>query len=261
MKKVKLPKELLKLKNLGVKYSPQILTGIGIAGLVTTAVLTGKATIKAVELVEEEKEIKEESQEEMTFKDVIKVSWKCYIPAVTTGVVSALCIFEANSVATKRTAAIATAYEIAKTGIREYKDAVIETVGEEKEHVIRGKLAEKRLENDPIQNKQVIFTDKAETLCYDPWSGRYFKCHIDKINKAINKLNRDMMMDMTGYASLNDFYDEIGLERTDSGRILGWNITEGIIKLHIDSKIVNEDTPVAVIDFYVTPTWGFENNY
>lgn len=258
MKKVKLPKELLKLKNLGVKYSPQILTGIGIAGLVTTAVLTGKATVKAVKVIEEEKE---ESQEEMTAKDIVRVSWRYYVPAVATGVVSCLCIFEANSVSTKRTAALATAYEIAKTGIREYKDAVIETVGEEKEHAIRGKLNEKRLEKDPIQSKQVIFTDKSETKCYDPWSGRYFECSIDKIDKAINKLNRDMMMDMSGYVALNDFYDEIGLERTDSGRILGWNISDGIIKLYIDSKIVNEDTPVAVIDFEVAPTWGFDKNY
>ena len=37
------------------KHSPEILTGIGITGMITTTVLAVKATPKALELIEESK--------------------------------------------------------------------------------------------------------------------------------------------------------------------------------------------------------------
>ena len=43
----------------GKKHMPEILTGIGIAGMVTTTVLAVKATPKALELIEEKKEEEE----------------------------------------------------------------------------------------------------------------------------------------------------------------------------------------------------------
>ena len=43
------------VQNIVGKYSPQILTGIGIAGMFTTVVLAVKATPKALKLIEEEK--------------------------------------------------------------------------------------------------------------------------------------------------------------------------------------------------------------
>ena len=42
------------------KHSPEILTGIGIAGMVTTVVLAVKATPKALQLIEEKKRLKKE---------------------------------------------------------------------------------------------------------------------------------------------------------------------------------------------------------
>ena len=62
------------LKRTTSKHSPQILTGLGVAGLVTTTVLAIKATPKAVRLVEEEAY---ERKEELTPMEVVKVTWKC----------------------------------------------------------------------------------------------------------------------------------------------------------------------------------------
>ena len=38
------------------KHSPEILTGLGIAGMITTTILAVKATPKALELIEDKKE-------------------------------------------------------------------------------------------------------------------------------------------------------------------------------------------------------------
>lgn len=55
MQKVNLPKVLNDLKIRTVKRSPEILTGIGIAGMITTTVMAVKATPKALVLIEREK--------------------------------------------------------------------------------------------------------------------------------------------------------------------------------------------------------------
>ena len=112
------------------KYSPQILTGIGVAGMITTVVLAVKATPKALELIEDKKE--ELDAGKLTVVDTVKVAWKPYIPAAITGVLSTICIVGGNAVGTRRTAALAAAYKISETALHEYKDAIVETVGEEK---------------------------------------------------------------------------------------------------------------------------------
>ena len=54
------------------KKSPEILTGIGIAGMITTTVLAVKATPKALELIENEKESKKEDLMQDMIFDVAK---------------------------------------------------------------------------------------------------------------------------------------------------------------------------------------------
>ena len=92
------------------QYSPEILTGIGIAGMVTTTVLAVKATPKALQLIEAKKaEVGLQPDTPLSTKEVVKATWKCYIPAATTGVLSATCIIGASRVNLRRNAALATA--------------------------------------------------------------------------------------------------------------------------------------------------------
>ena len=44
------------------------------------------------------------------------------------------------------------------------------------------------------------------------------------------------------YASLNDFYDSIGLGRTKLGKELGWNIDSGTLQIDFDSALSNEES-------------------
>ncbi len=238
------------------KHSPEILTGIGIAGMVTTTVLAVKATPKALVLIEEKK--KEERTDKLTPIDTIKVTWKCYIPAVVTGTASIACLVGASSVNARRNAALATAYQLSTTALSEYKDAVVETIGEKKEKAVKDKVAEKQIEKNPVAKSEVIITNSGDTLCFEPTSGRYFKSDIEKIRRAVNNLNEQMIHDIFGYVSLNDFYDELGLDHTDIGDDLGWNINEGQIKIDFSSQLTNDGTPCVVIDYDVRPTYGYD---
>ena len=112
MRKPNINEAFKSLKRSTSKYSPQILTGLGIAGVVTTTVLAIKATPKAVKLVEEEAY---ERKEELTPMEVVKVTWKCYIPTAVSMATSIVCILFANSAHAKRNAALAAAYKISET--------------------------------------------------------------------------------------------------------------------------------------------------
>ena len=128
------------------KHSPEILTGIGVAGMISAVVVAVGATPKALKLIEDKKE--QEQKDKLTVKETVKTAWKCYIPTAAVCVASAVCIICANSVSSKRTAAIATAYKLSETAMREYHDKVVEVIGEKKEKTVRDSIAKDKIEKD-----------------------------------------------------------------------------------------------------------------
>ncbi len=237
------------------KYSPGILTGIGIAGMIGATFMAVKATPKALYLIETKKE--EAEVEELTSVETIKTCWKCYIPAALATVVSAACLIGASTVSAKRNAALATAYSISEAALREYQEKVVEVIGEKKEKAVRDAVAKDQIERDPVTKNEVVIIDSNyNTLCYEPLSGRYFKSTIDKIKKAEIKLDRQMIQEM--YVSLNDFYWEIGLDGTDLGDQMGWNLSKGYMDLSFSSQLADDGTPCAVIVYGIPPVYDYQ---
>lgn len=248
------------------KHSPEILTGIGIAGMVMTTIMAVKATPKALELISEERLERADNDESFIYestpipkKDIVKITWRCYIPAAITGGLSVACLIGASSVNVRRNAALATAYTLSESALKEYRGKVVETIGEKKEQAVRDAIAKEKIDRDPVNNKEVIITDKGNTLCYDVVSGRYFKSDIDTLKKAENELNRQMRDDM--YISLNDFYFTIGLKPSGIGDDIGWNIDQGYIDLNFSSQLAEDGTPCLVIDYVVAPRYDYRKLY
>lgn len=252
------------------KHSPEILTGIGIAGMITTTVLSVRATPKALKLIEAKKwEIFDELDDEevvsnnvdisdmkLTTMEYITTAWKPYIPAVITCIASTACLIGASSVNMKRNTALATAYQLSQTALTEYKDKVIETIGEKKEAKIQEAVNKDKIEKNPVSTSEVIITGNGDSLCYDVISGRYFKSDIDKLKKAENELNAKLIRE--DYISLNEFYVEIGLNPTSIGNELGWNVgSDGLIDLHFTSQLSDDGTPCLVVDYHIAPRYDY----
>lgn len=273
MQKPNLTKVFNGVKIATVKHSPEILMGIGITGMVTTTVMAVRATPKALMLIEVEKrrlnrELLEEAKKSgceecnqitrLEPVDLIKATWKCYIPAGITGIVSIACLIGASSVNARRNAALATAYTLSETTLRDYQKKVIETIGEKKEQTVRDAVAKEHIERDPVENKEVIFSGRGNTLCYDSISGRYFRSDMDAIKKAENELDARLRNEM--YISLNEFYYEIGLEPLSViGDDLGWNIDSGYLDLGFSSQIATDGTPCLVIEYNPAPRYDHRN--
>lgn len=235
------------------RRSPELLLGLGLFGMGTTVVMAVKATPKAMRLLEEQKQKTPDAK--VPVKEVVKATWKCYIPAAVTGVTSAACILGSHHISHKRGAVLATAYSLSQTALQEYQSKVIETVGEKKERSIRDDIAKDKLVQTPVTDKEVIVTKKGDTLCFDSISGRYFKSDMETIKRVENELNRRMRNEM--FISLNDFYQEIGLDGIPLGYGLGWNIEQGYIDIFFSSQLAADGTPCLVIEHRVAPKHGY----
>ena len=249
MNKLAVPQFLKDFRTTLAKRSPEILTGIGIAGMLTSTCLAVGATPKALKAIDLKK--KEEQVDKLKNVEVVKTCWKFYIPAGVTAIVSTACLTLASRENLKRNAALATAYTLSETALREYKDKVVETIGEKKEQLIRDQIDKDRIEKNPVDKASVIVTGKGESLCMDSVTGRYFYSNIDHINKAVNFLNRRMLNE--GYVSLNEFYEEIGLRSIDVGDELGWNTDHGLIEISFGTQLAEDDIPCIVIHYAIEP--------
>lgn len=256
MSKTNLANVVASTKRFVNKRSPEILTGLGITGMITTTILAVRATPKAIQLIDEKK--KEQLVDDLSPLEIVKTAWRPYLPAVIIGVTSTACLIGSCSVNARRNAALATAYKLSETAFSEYKEKVVETIGDKKEHSVRDKVAEERIKKNPVSKNEVIVTGNGKTLCFDPISGRYFMSSIEVIKKAENTLNKQMIHDINGYVSLNDFYDEIGLDHTSVGNDLGWN-TDQLIDIDFSSQLNDNGEPSVVLDYTVAPNYNYCN--
>ena len=228
--------------------SPEILIGFGLAGMLTSTVLAVKATPKALDILERE-------DRELSKVDKVKLTWKCYAPAAVGYCVSAACIIGANSVNAKRNAVLAGAYKLSETALLEYRDKVTEVLGEEKEKEIRDAIAEDRV-NKTERKGEVIIAGKGDTLCYDMHSGRYFKSNMDEIKRKLNEINYKLMQD--NILSVNDFYDQIGLDPISTGYDFGWLVDDGLIRLYFTSTLTEDGQPCLAVHFDNMPRMGYD---
>lgn len=242
------------------RHSPEILIGIGITGMLTTTVLAVKATPKALRLMEEKKE--ELEVETLTPVETVKTTWKCYLPAAITGAVSIACLIGSNSVNVRRNAALATAYKLSESAFTEYREKVVETIGEKKERVVRDKVSEEQIKNNPRTTHEVIVTGKGDTLFFEPLSSRYFYSNLEKIKRAENKLNKEIICDAFDHGvTVNDFYAEIGLPNTATGDNLGWKL-DYLIDIYPSAQMADEGTehegePCIVLNYTNPPRYDF----
>ena len=228
------------------KNSSSILTGCGIAGIVVTAIAAVYATIDASEKINDAEEVK---QEPLTNKEIAKVAWKSYIPVAVAGVSSAACFVGAQTINTRRNMALATLYSMTASNFNDYREAVVKKLGDKKEEEVRDEISRKQIEENPLESSEVLIGD-GDTLCYDSWSGRYFKSSIEKIRGAVNTINHDLNSELT--IPLNDFYFLLHLPTVKAGDKAGWNIDKPM-KVYFSSQIAENNEPCIVINYYTDP--------
>lgn len=235
--------------------TPSILTGLGVAGVVSTVILAVKGAIPAHEHLERikwDRRIMEEDETiELSVLEKVEFSWKYFVPTAIMGATTIGCIIGANSINLRRQAVLASAYSLAEVTMKEYQNKVVEVIGEKKEREIHDKIMEDRVKNNPRLDSQVIVVGGGETEFYDSYSGRYFKHEIEKVRKAVNEFNRLMIHD--GWTSINELYSLWGLPAIKGGEDVGWD-ADKLVEIDF-SAIINPKTerPCLAIDYINGP--------
>jgi hypothetical protein len=237
-----------------INNSPVILTAIGVTGVLTTALLVGKASFKASELIRDEQLLFDKHAPIDAYygpTEKFHRVWRLYVPAAGTAALTIAAIICANRISARRAAALAAAFSISERAFEEYQSKVVERMGERKEVALRDELAQERLNRDPVSKREVIIAGTGEVLCYDAYTGRYFLSSMETLKKAQNEINYKVTHGH--FVSLTDYYDLIGLPSTTVSEEVGWNLDK-LLELSISTGLSDDDRPCLVMNFEVTPS-------
>lgn len=261
-------------------YSPEILTVVGIAGVVTSAVMMARATLKLEDTVvkgelrlqnlreiadntdADPAEVKKERALVYFLNGVDLV--KLYGPSATLMIGSIVCIVSSNGISRRRNVALVAAYKTIETQFSKYRERVSEEIGEEKEKDLYYGLKNEEIEdskgkkqivktvNDPNSLSQYWRVFDEGNIYYEPFAdrNRFF------ITQVQNHLNDKLRV--FGFVFLNEAYEALGFERTRAGSVVGWT-TDGSGDGFIDfgllearsTRFVNGDERSVILDFNV----------
>lgn len=218
--------------------SPEILTALGIGGVVSTAYLAHQAGVKVSR--------DEDADPWASNKEKVQKYWKLYIPTAISGALTITCIVAASKGNSRRTAAAVTAYSLSEKAFSEYREKIVEQVGENKEQKLRDELAQAKVTEQPP--KEIIVAGSGTVLCCELFTGRYFRSDMEKLRKAQNDINN--LVNNSLYVPLDEFYYRIGLPNTSISGNIGWS--EKQMDLEFSTVLSDNNEPCLAFDYNYT---------
>ena len=231
---------------LSKKHSPAILTTVGVVGVVTSAVLASKATLRLEETVEdiqEHLEVARERSDGDTDKHTKEIAYiyargtlkitKLYGPSVSLGIASIACLIGAQGIMHKRNVALAAAYKAVEQGFSEYRKRVVEDLGVDKDREYRyGPLVTEDIQDEKTGEVVTIkrFDPNGVSVYakfFDEYSAQWSKT--PEYNLIFVRCQQNYANDLLkarGHLFLNEVYDMLGIERTSAGSVVGWVMSE-----------------------------------
>ncbi|UVK58701.1 hypothetical protein SEA_ARGAN_39 [Arthrobacter phage Argan] len=234
-----------------VDNSPTILTGLAVAGTLTTAYLAVKATPAAMRDIQH---AESEQTEPLTKPEVVKLCWKHYVPAAATGLVTVTCIVGANTISSRRQAALIGMYTFTEKAFRDFQEKAEEHMGETKVQKVKDDVAKDYMDSNPVSQANVILTGHGQDLFLDELSGRYFLSTMEAIRKAENDIGRQCINEQ--YASQNDFYHALGIPSNGYGEEFGWN-NDCPLEISFSTQFSDDGRPCGVLNYRIKPNQGF----
>ena len=240
-----------------INNGPTILTVMASAGLVSTVVAAVKGTPKAMSIIEEEKWKRDHDDgrvyhatQTLTKIEIIKLTWKCYVPTAVLGAGTLACIIGANSENCKRNAALAAAFSLSDSSFRDYRHKMMSRIGNNEEKEVRKEIVQEKMNKYQLDVDQELIPGDGDA-CYDVYTGRLFRATPNKLEKALNTVVKTMLRE--GYVSLNELYYELGLDSVKLGNNLGWSADSGYIDIVTSGMLDSKGHPCVAVDYSVTP--------
>ena len=237
------------------KYSPEILAGVGVVGVIASTVMACKATTKLNDILAESKEqleqiktvavdpayadkyTEDDAKKDTTITYVqtgVKVA-KLYAPSVILCTSSLGCLLASNNILRKRNAALSAAYMTVDKSFKEYRRRVAERFGDEVEKEIRYNIKAKEIVTVDEEGNEVKETVKVMEGADNPTTysdyARFFdeSCpawqNDPEYNLTFLRAQQQYANDLLkaqGRLFLNDVYKMLGIDITKAGQVVGW---------------------------------------
>lgn len=245
------------------KYTPEILTGIGIAGVIGSTVIACKSTLKVEEILDKHNEMMDNIREaeelvksgtltEMDYTDEeirrdkaittiqtgVKLL-KLYGPAIALESFSITCIIAGHAVLTRRNLALVAAYDGLKAAYEKYRQRVIEDYGEDVDRMYRTGRRKEVIEEKVKDEKGRTRTEKREEEKFDPNAVSQYARFFDESSRKWSKTPEYNLLFLKsqqnfandrlqarGYLFLNEVYEALGLQPSQAGSVVGWIISK-----------------------------------
>lgn len=246
------------------EHNPEILVGLGVAGMMTSTVLAVKATPKALDIMEDKKA--DLGVTYLTRKEIAQATWKLYAPSIGVGLASAACIILGTSKSIKRNTALATVYALSESTLREYQSKAKEMLGEEKAAELDREVAKARVRKREVTtivetegSEYIHHTGNGDTLVYDTLSGRYFRSSRNAIESAVNSINKSLLNDYI--TTLNEFYNEMCVPTIGAGSLIGWKSDKELLEVSFESDVDQNGNPYLVLSYKNRPIPVYDYRY
>lgn len=252
---------------IGQKHSPTLLFAGGIVGVAGTVVLACRATLKLEDVLEDAEATREKinalehprysNRDRKRDLALLKVQTagniaKLYAPTVAVGVVSIGALTGSHVVLNRRNVALTAAYKALEEGFEQYRQRVREELGEDKERELRHDIRQNVLRVDDTKNGEVkqlpvktAGTPSIYARFFDETNLNWNPVH--EYNLMFLSMKQNYLNDKLharGHVFLNEVYDELSLERSKAGAVVGWVLSKDGDN-YIDFGVHNIDSPRA----------------
>lgn len=233
---------------LAQKASPNVLLGVGIAGMVGSTVLACRATLKMETIVDEAQGklntaktlVHTDYSDKDRQRDISLIYYQsgikilgAYAPAIIVGGLAIYALTSSHNILTKRNVALTAAYGALEKGFNQYRARVVDKYGEEQDRDFRYGTREVEIvdPNDAKKKKTVTRVGPDDPSIYarffDPFSPSWQR--EPEYNLFFLKCQQNYSNDLLrsrGHVFLNEVYDMLGIPRSKAGAVVGWILSE-----------------------------------
>lgn len=240
--------------------SPEILLATGIVTVIGGTVLACKETLKATGVMDEYKKMRndvegalklaEENPDEVVYteethrQDLVRIYAKTgvglakvYFPSVAVIGLGVAAILASHGILRTRNVAMVAAYDTVKKGFDAYRDRVVQKFGDDVDKQLRFGLTEKNVTEKSVDDDGVEHKAKVVRKSFDPtavseyarWyskeTSREFYSKSPELNFTRLKSTESYCnnrLHARGFLFLNEVYNELGLNYTQAGQVVGW---------------------------------------
>lgn len=194
----------------------------------------GKSGVETEERVEAEAEDICQDYEELSAFEVVKASWRRFVPAFVSGSVTIGMIIFAHGIDRRAVMAASGAAVAASKMYTDYRDANIKVNGIDAHRKVIDELNLQKANNGGITAETFGWlydlnagaSDEDLRIFYDSITKQYFKSTLSKVIEAEYHINRDLNICGGGLALVERWCELLGIHCPDDIKRLGWCVID-----------------------------------